>query len=290
MSAPVTVVIPTYNGRPLLSKHLPSVEAILRARDVLLLVDDASTDDSVEWLIKRFSAEPIPTPQSLPTDAVLYEGGLKVGEETNPVLILSLKSNVRFAGAVNHAVSLVTTPTFLLLNNDVEPMPGLLDVLVPEFFNNKVFAIGCHEFENDEKTIEGGKNKLWFERGIFQHARADEFGSGETAWVSGGSGIFDTNKWQKLGGFDPQFYPAYWEDTDISMRARKFGWKTLFCAEAVVFHKHETSNASVFGSDTIVKLSWQHQRYFTRKHANIWQLLQYYMWQPYWRRKMGPWY
>lgn len=288
MSSLSTIVIPTYNGLSLLKQHLASVEAALRSGDELLIVDDASTDETVPWLLKRFHAEPAQPVQSQANrvDPQLYVGTFSKGTVTGPAKVLQLATNGRFAKAVNTAVKTITTSTFLLLNNDVEPDSAVLTNLLQHFFDNKVFAVGCHEFENVERTIEGGKNLIWFERGVFQHARAGDFESGETAWVSGGSGMFDTNKWQTLGGFDEHFYPAYWEDTDLSFRARKQGWKTLFCKEAIVLHQHESSNTTEFGQLQIRKLSWQHQQYFTRKHASSWQLLQYYVWQPYWWWKM----
>lgn len=278
MSSPVSVIIPTHNGRHLLQQHLTSVENMMRSSDELIIVDDASTDDTLNWLKKRYTAS-----QVGPTR---FSGSFSKGSHSVKVLILALTQNGRFAKAVNTAVEHTASPTFLLLNNDVEPDSQLLTTLVPLFFDNRVFGVGCHEYEDEARTIEGGKNRLWFERGIFQHARATEFSTGETAWVSGGSGMFDTNKWHILGGFDEEYYPAYWEDTDLSFRARKNGWKTLFCAEAVVLHQHETSNKSEFGQSNIRKLSWEHQKYFTRKHADAWQLLQYYIWQPYWWWKM----
>jgi glycosyltransferase involved in cell wall biosynthesis len=42
----VSVVIPNYNGKHLLEKHLPSVLSSMRSGDELLIIDDASTDDS----------------------------------------------------------------------------------------------------------------------------------------------------------------------------------------------------------------------------------------------------
>ncbi|MBP7875393.1 glycosyltransferase [Candidatus Woesebacteria bacterium] len=286
-SSPTTIVIPTYNAKELLTANLPSVEAILRPGDELLIVEDGGTDDTVQSLVERYHAVlQSSKPSAQDESYLLYEGSVNVGKGVVPVQVMLLNTNLRFAGAVNAAVQRVRTPLFFLLNNDVEPSAGILDVLTTFFEDATTFGVGCLEYENADKSVVGGKNILSFNRGIFQHARATEFTTGETAWVSGGSGIFDTNKWKLLGGFDPKFYPAYWEDNDISFRARKRGWKTIFCAQAIVFHQHETSNESVFGQAQIRNLSWHHQNYFTRKHASFSQLLQYVLWQPYWWWKM----
>lgn len=290
MNPPVTVIIPTYNGRHLLKNHLSSVEKILRADDQLLIIDDGSTDDSVSWLCKRYQAIVSPLTNAAKhdhPDFTLYSGTLTNESGQIVVQIVALAANIRFAKAVNLATQLVKSPFFLLLNNDVAPAADLLKKLLPAFADETVFAVGCHEYENQAQTIEGGKNVLWFERGIFQHSRAPEFTSGPTAWVSGGSGLFSREKWVTLGGFDLSYFPAYWEDTDLSFRARAHGWKILFRADAIVYHQHETSNQAEFGARQMRGLSWQHQRYFTRTHATIWQLIQYYLWQPYWWWKMS---
>src|SRR5690606_24971349 len=128
-----------------------------------------------------------------------------------------------------------------------------------------------------------GKNVLWFEKGLFQHSKANNFESGETAWASGGSALFSIKKWLVLGGFDDLFYPAYWEDVDLSYRARQNGWKVLFNANAVVYHKHETTNTTVFGNKMIENISWSNSFKFAWKHSNILQKLQFMVWYPYWQ-------
>lgn len=56
MSA-VSVVIPNYNGKHLLAKHLPAVLEAMRAGDELIVIDDNSTDESWEWLQTYFSTK-----------------------------------------------------------------------------------------------------------------------------------------------------------------------------------------------------------------------------------------
>ncbi|HEX7017960.1 MAG TPA: glycosyltransferase [Patescibacteria group bacterium] len=257
----VSAVIPTYNGLHLLQKNLPAVVASLRTGDELVIVDDASSDGTVSWLKEEFK------PQKRIT-----------------VTILSNPKNLRFAGAVNRGVAAARGEFIFLLNNDVRPQADVLAHLLPAFENENVFAVGCMEIEKqaDGSVIKGGKNKLWFQRGMFIHSRADNFTSGATAWVSGGSGLFDRQKWLALGGFDSLFYPAYWEDIDLSIRARHKGWQVLFEEMAVVEHVHETTNETVFGQKKIDAMSWKNARKFVWKNGNWWQRVQYLLWQPYW--------
>lgn len=88
--------------------------------------------------------------------------------------------------------------------------------------------------------------------------------------------------WLELAGFDQRFYPAYWEDIDLSFQARKRGWLILFEPQATVEHNHETTNNSVFGQDKIRQMSWSNAIKFTVKNADFLQLVQFYLWRPYW--------
>ncbi len=296
-SQPISVVIPTYNGKHLLKKHLPSVLAAMRSGDELLIVDDASTDDTAHWLKKAFQLKEVsfdPEIDDLPTKyfppvnemqlRVLF-GKFEEAAKKIRVTVIRNKDNLRFAASANLGLALSSNRLVFLLNNDVSPEPNVIEKLLSHFQDEEVFAVGCLEYENNQDGEKAGKNKLWFEKGLFWHSKADDFISGETAWVSGGSGIFDREKWLDLEGFDQRFYPAYWEDTDISFRAKKWGWKVLFAEEAIVYHQHESTNENVFGQKQIEAISWKHANTFTWKNGNLVQKLQHLIWKPYWAWK-----
>jgi GT2 family glycosyltransferase len=283
-NTPVSIIIPTFNGLKLLKKNLPTVESLMIPGDELIVVDDASQDESASWLISRYGL--IKT-----TEHKEYDLYLSDDEKKNGVVckLVVNKDNSRFALSSNRGVEQAQNRLIFLLNNDVTPDSNCLENLVDKFEEEDVFGVGCLEYEgSNKKGKKGGKNILWFDRGIFRHERAKDFKAGSAAWVSGGSGMFDRLKWLELAGFDIHYYPAYWEDIDLSMKARKRDWQVLFEPKAFVYHAHETTNAKVFSQKTLTKISWQNSDYFTVKHANFWQSLAYYIWRPYWwyqRRK-----
>lgn len=270
----VSVVIPTYNGRQLLEKNLPAVVACLRSGDEIIIVDDASSDDTIEWL-RQFETK-----------------GLKKNSEKKIKLTVYRNStNLRFAKSCNRGVELAKYQLIFLLNNDVSPHLNVLKYLVPYFDHDLVFAVGCLEMElaqnvkkngnRQTKPLKGGKNKLWFKRGLFVHSRADDFSSGQTGWVSGGSGLFSKRKWLKLRGFDPDYFPAYWEDIDLSYRARKKGWQILFEEKAIVDHNHSSTNQDVFGQGQIEIDSFKNSFHFLWKNGSVLHKLLFLSWLPY---------
>jgi len=276
----VTFLVPNYNGKELLKKHLFDVFSAADRDDEIIIVDDHSTDQSISWMQKQLKL------QLIKTDEInnFYQGNFSSGSKSVSCQVLSLNQNKRFAFAVNQGFKVAKNRHVFLLNNDVSPEKSSREILLQTFDEQEnVFAVGCLEYEGEDKSAHrSGKNQLWFEKGLFQHARANNFAFGVTAWASGGSAMFDREKWLELGGFDLEFQPAYWEDIDISFRAKKKGWKVLFQPDAVVFHQHESTNSRVFTSDEIERMSYKHADRFTQKHADFWQLLAFFLWRPYW--------
>lgn len=284
MNAPqVTALIPNYNGRALLARYLPSVLNNLRFGDELLIVDDTSTDESVDWVKKHFRAE---LSEKNP-DYEVYRGQTKNADHAViDVTLVVNGSNLRFGASCNRGVMVAKHPLIFLLNSDVAPHKGALKALLKHFLpdseESDVFGVGCLEIETSQNNAYAGKQVLWFEKGLFMHAKAPDFTFGETAWVTGGSGLFSRSKWLAIGGFDKLFYPAYWEDIDLSFQARKRGWQVLFEPSAVVDHNHETTNQTVFGQQRIAAMSWKNGLKFAWKNANFKQKIQFLIWQPYW--------
>lgn len=285
-SPSVSVVIPNYNGRPLLERQLPAILKLLRPADEIIIVDDTSTDDSVSWIKQTFSCLKVESPVP---ETQLWLG---TSGQVQIKLLVNLK-NQRFGASCNRGVLAAQHDYIFLLNSDVIPHQNALAPLLRHFDptqgGDSVFGVGCREIETTNNNAQAGKQKLWFERGMFIHAKADDFKSGPTAWVTGGSGLFSKAKWLEIGGFDSRYYPAYWEDIDLSFQARRKGWKVLFEAEAVVDHNHETTNQTVFGQQKIASMSWKNALKFTWKNAHFWQKIAFIIWQPYWWWKRGSW-
>jgi GT2 family glycosyltransferase len=291
----ISIVIPTYNGHRLLAQHLPAVVAAMKPGDELIISDDASTDDSISWLEHVFNL----TKTKHTTTHDLYENSIFSGNRRTTenflvsldkkisVKVIANATNQRFAKTVNRGVEQASHELLCLLNNDVEPTQNCFEVLVTSFEhrsqNQPVFGVGCleHEPQLSGEPVLGGKNKLWFARGLFVHSRAKNFETGETSWISGGSGLFDRDKWQELGGFSTHYYPAYWEDIDLSYRAKQRGWQIWFSAEAIVQHLHESTNSSVFGQKQMEIVSFRHGLVFTWRNGTWWQRLQFLLWLPY---------
>lgn len=206
----VSVVIPNWNGHSLLVKNLPKVIGAKKHKGnkiiEIIVVDDGSTDNSVELLNGKFGKD---------------------------VRVVVHKKNRGFSYAVNTGVRFAKGTHICLLNTDVVPKKNFL-VHTVGLLGSDVFGVGLHE------TGYGPSCGVF--DGYFKHANAGELQHvAESLWVSGGSGLFSKHIWKELRGMDSELLsPFYWEDVDLGYRAHKRGYKVLWDPSANVEHRHES--------------------------------------------------
>lgn len=228
----VAIVIPNWNGLTKLRKYLPTVLAAAQGAEVIV-VDDGSSDESVEMLKSEFSQ----------------------------VKLIEKKINTGFSSTVNLGVAATTADLVVLLNNDASPHQDFLQSLLPHFEDPKVFSVGCF--------TGGSFATASFKDGFFWHSQAIERvrKAHKTLWASGGSGIFRKSIWDELGGLDNLYDPFYEEDLDLGYRAMKRGYINLFDPESIVEHYHEQGViAANFSQNTINKTAQRNQLIFIWKN------------------------
>ena len=227
----VSIVIPTWNGRPLLERFLPSVfaaadryRAAAGAEVEVLIVDDGGTDDTAFWLARTY-----------PRRAEL----------------LMKRRNEGFAHACNTGFEFARHEVVLLLNNDVEVDPDAIGPLVRHFAEPDVFGVAALT-TNLETGAATGVGKIGgFSRGFLRvHQGYMPRERGATGLISifasGGASAFSTAALRELGGFDTLYAPFYWEDVELSYRAWKRGWRVLFEPESRVRHQVSSTIGKVF--------------------------------------------
>ena len=112
--------------------------------------------------------------------------------------------------------------------------------------------------------------------------RKGEIDKTNTLWVSGGSSAFRKSIWDSLGGLNELFAPFYWEDIDISYRALKSGYKTVFESKSVVVHEHDKGAIKGKYSPLQVKtIAYKNQFIFVWENADSDLILSHVLWIPY---------
>lgn len=188
------------------------------------------------------------------------------------ITLIENKKNFGFAVSMNIGVKAAKNTPVMLLNSDVILKDNSYLLAVTELNQDRsLFAVGFCQKEKDDRLV--GRNKIYWKRGLLFHAAADSSVSARTAWAEGGACMIDRDKFLRLGGFDPIYSPFYWEDIDLSYRAWKSGYKTIFNPSIVVEHHHETTIGKYFPEKFIRTTAFRNQFLFIWKNINDPKLL-----------------
>ncbi len=234
MSAKLSIVIPTYNRRDLIADCLASLKQQSRCADEIVVVDDGSTDDTVAF----------------------------VAREDPDVRVVRLERNAGFCVAVNAGIRVATGDLIFLLNNDMTLAGDCLERLVEaaEESDAALFAplVLFHDEPDivysagDRQRVNGRPESIGFrcKREGFEVPVC-------IVGVSGGAGMYRRQVFDRIGLLEEGFI-AYFEDSDLNLRARLAGLDAAFVGEAVAYH---------VGSASLSGKTWWRSRQCYRNHA-----------------------
>ncbi|RCX19002.1 GT2 family glycosyltransferase [Fontibacillus phaseoli] len=222
MQPTVTVQIVTYNSAGDIEQCLDAVLRQSYPADNIVVVDNASSDDTTER-VRSFSGK-------YPASITLVEN----------------QRNIGFAPAHNQAIRLTSSDYVLVLNPDVTLEADHIDLLVkimelrPEIGSTtgRLVLQGNPEIIDSTGLV---MNRIWraFDRGAGEPA-TQWMNSSEVFGVSGAAAMYSRKMIEEISiqgeFFDEDFF-AYKEDVDVAWRAGLLGWKAYYCAEAVGLHK-----------------------------------------------------
>jgi len=251
-TAKVTIQILNWDGRPLLEEFLPGVLDAAGPHEVLL-VDNGSTDGSVDFVRSRF-----------PT-----------------IRVVALDRNYGFSAGNNRGMEYVKTDIVVLLNNDMAVERDFLQPLLQPFADTSVFAVASRIAMADpaKSRFETGKTRGRFESGLFYlwhediDKREEQSASVNVFWAGGGACALDRRRFRELGGFDSLYHPFYVEDTDLSYQAWKRGWKSVLAPGSRVIHKHRGTTGPRFGDLFVNNTTRRNHYLFVWKNVTDFSML-----------------
>jgi GT2 family glycosyltransferase len=210
----VSVVVPNLNGVELLGPCLAAVTAQTVEDVETIVVDNGSGDGSAAFVRERF-------PQ---------------------IRIFELGENRGFASAMNVGIVAAEAPLIAFLNNDAEPAPTWLEELERCLQRHPRAAAAASKLlrADDPGTLDGAGDGLTRTfrpiargHGLPDGAFDDEV---EVFGASGTASLWRGDVLDELGGFDERFF-AYYEDVDLSFRARLAGWECWYAPRSVSNHR-----------------------------------------------------
>ncbi|MGB3634029.1 MAG: glycosyltransferase family 2 protein [Rubrobacteraceae bacterium] len=219
MSVRVAVVIPNWNGHRLLETCLTALQAQCFEDFEVVLVDNGSTDNSVDFVAENFPE----------------------------VRVVPLQDNRGFAAAVNQGIKASDSEYVVLLNNDTEMHPDWLGTLVhaakshPDtgFFTSKLVDF------YDRRFLDGAGDALRLSGLPYRvgHGERDRGQFDSPKFVFGAcaaAALYRRTMLEKIGLFDEDFV-SYCEDGDLSFRAQLAGYPCRYVPESVVYHMGSAS-------------------------------------------------
>lgn len=231
-SPSVSVIVTNWNGKHLLRRCLESLRAQRFDSFRTILVDNGSTDGSVDFVHRRYPE----------------------------VTVIPLPGNAGFAAANNRALETVSTPYAALLNNDAEADPLWLSSLVDalERHSRAGFAASMMVFLDRPSMVDRAGDGYTVAGAAVLRGRGAPSGAySREEWVFGacaGAAMYRMSMLREIGFFDEDFFILY-EDVDLSFRAQLRGYRCIFVPGAVVRHGW----ASTIGRDSPPSVFYGHR-------------------------------
>lgn len=187
--------------------------------------------------------------------------------------IISLKENLGFTGGNNVGIKYALekkSDYILLLNNDTTVEPDFLNHLVNEMLQNKNVGIAVPKINYYEN-----RNLVWYAGGYISKIRGSGFTLGEkdlsenynkNKYVSFATGccmLIKSNVFKNIQLFDENYF-LYLEDVDYCKRCILAGYKILFVAKSIIYHKVSISAKK---QNTLLPLYYvtRNRLYFVKK-------------------------
>ncbi|MBT8355365.1 MAG: glycosyltransferase family 2 protein [Desulfofustis sp.] len=225
----IDIVIPNWNGRHMLEVCLPSLYSQNYQDFTVYIVDNGSTDESVDFLRTTFP----------------------------DVEILELKKNRGFSLAVNSGIEAGRREWVLLLNNDIEMAPNCLAHLAQQAEREpriRMFALKMLSFSN--RTLLDGagdgvmRGGVGYRLGTMEPDSTQYNLKREVFGACAGAALYHRSLYSEVGLFDEDFF-AYLEDVDFNMRAVRAGYRCCYLPGAVVFHIGSATTGSKINKMTV---------------------------------------
>jgi GT2 family glycosyltransferase len=220
---PVSVVVINFNGKHHLKACLISVQRADGPIRQIILVDDCSTDGSVEYVQRQFPE----------------------------VKVISLMQNLGPSAARNAGIEAAQTKWVCLLDNDIVVDKNWLVPLIEAMTSDRDVTICASRilvYEKPELIGTDGddahfvgmptQRSVWCRVSEIEGSTPQEIGA-----APGASILIDKSRMKTSHYFDPDFFYNF-EELDLSLRNRMLGYRCLVVPQSIVYHKYLTGGVS----------------------------------------------
>ncbi len=225
----IDIVIPNWNGKKFLASCLDSLTAQTYQNVVVTVVDNGSTDSSVQFLREHYA----------------------------DVRVIAFSENKGFSAAVNAGITSGDSPFVFLLNNDTELAPDCLSRLIraTKTFKDEAFFSPKMLSYNERNVLDGAgdgflRGGVGYRLGTMEADDKPYNQSRRVFGACGGAALYRRSMLETVGLFDEDFF-AYLEDVDLNLRANRAGFRCRYVPEAIVYHIGSATTGSKINPLTV---------------------------------------
>ena len=224
----VSVVIANYNGERFLEPCLYSIQQQTYPNVETIVVDNASTDSSVQV----------------------------VGRVAPAARVLSLEENRGFAGGINAGIRIAHGDWIAVLNSDCEASPSWIEESMAAADRNPgAVFLASRVLEHDRKHLYSAgdcflRGGIGYRRGQQQRDQPQYRREMEIFSASGAAALFRKPNIDEKGGFDEDYF-AYLEDVDLGLRFQASGETGYYVPKAEVMHHGGGTSGGEFSSMSV---------------------------------------
>ena len=215
----IAVAILNWNGKKLLEQFLPSVCKFSQEAEIYL-IDNASTDDSVEFVQQNYPE----------------------------IFVVKNQENLGYAGGYNQGLKSIHADIYCLLNSDVEVTENWLEPFYRLFQNEKIAAAQPKilDFHHPNKFEYAGAAGGFLDNFGYPYCRGRVFWTLEEDhgqyndeieifWATGACMFVRAKDFWAMNGFDDGFF-AHMEEIDLNWRLKNKGKQIWYSGKSTVYH------------------------------------------------------
>ena len=209
----VSIVIPVHNKFELTYCCIASIILASYVPYEIIIVDDGSSDKTLE-----------------------------IKEIIKNIKLIRNETAQGFLKACNKGAQNAEGEYIVILNNDTEVLDGWLNEMLWIFKNYERVGLVGAKLLYPDLTLQEAGGIVWGNGQAWNYGRNGNQADPKYNYVrqvdycSGACIMLPKKLWEELGGFDEEFVPAYWEETDLAFRVRERGYKVVYTPFAQVIH------------------------------------------------------
>jgi GT2 family glycosyltransferase len=207
----VSIIIVNFDGKELLEKCLESLFKVDYENFEVILVDNNSSDGTIEFITKNYPS----------------------------VIIIKLDSNKGFAEPNNIAAKIAKGDYLLLLNNDTVVTCNFISEMIKVMEHDKTIGICQSLLLKPDGSIDSSGDFI-DKLGVVYNSKTKTDEIREISSARGASMLIHKKLFDKLGGFDEKFFVSF-EDVDLGWRTWILGYRVVLVPNSIVYHSAGTT-------------------------------------------------